>query len=157
MVKKGFSLIELLLAIVLLGILTLTISTLFTAGLKAWSIGYIRHNSRTDLSQAMQRMVRDIRQARSATVISTQIDFTAELDSTLAGTETYRYRLFNNELRWIRTSPEPTTETILGQNMVIGGAASNFSSIGNLITIQLQNSLDQIITTLRNNVRPRNL
>jgi len=155
--KRAFSLMELIIVIMMLFALVGTVTLLFIVGLKAFDAGYARGDIRQDISQAMQRMIREIRQAKDSTVIvtSTQIDFTADLDSGISGDEVYRYRLVSNELRWSRISPNSTSEVILARNLDL--PASSFSEDSNLISIQLQSTQDEQTVILRSNVRPRNL
>jgi prepilin-type N-terminal cleavage/methylation domain-containing protein len=152
--RTGLTLIELLIVIMMLGLLGATVTTMFVTGMKVFSEDYTRQDLRLDIGQALQRIVRDVRQAKTKTVISTQIDFTADLDAAISGDETYRYRLVSNELRWSRVNPNPTPEVKLAQNLDL--PASSFNDSSHLIAIELQGARDAQTVVFRSQARPRN-
>jgi hypothetical protein len=151
---KGLTLIELVMVIIMLGLVSGTVTTMFVVGMKIFSEDYTRHDLRLNIAQATQRMVREVRQAKTKTVIADQIDFTADLDSSMAGDETYRYRLVSNELRWSRVNPNPTPEVKLAENL--DPSTSSFSDNSHLISIQLQSTQNTQTVVVRSQVRPRN-
>jgi len=155
--NKGLTLTECILALAMLFILAGTITLLFTVGLRTFWSGYTRKDIRQEMGLGMQRMLREVRQAKSASlsVTSSQIDFSADLNSDLGGDEDYRYRLSDSSLLWSRTNPSPTAEIVLVGNLDL--TASSFSEAGNLITVQMQGSRDEQTVLLRSQIRPRNL
>ena len=69
--QKGFSLIELMVVVVILGIIVLGLVTFFTGGAKSWVAGQSQLEAQRNARQAMDRMVREIREA---SVITTNDD-----------------------------------------------------------------------------------
>jgi len=75
--QRGFSLIELMVVVVILGIIVLGLVTFFTGGAKSWVAGQSQLEAQRNARQAMDRMVREIREADyvASTSISDDIDF----------------------------------------------------------------------------------
>lgn len=65
--QKGFSLIELMVVVVILGLITLGLVTFFTGGTKSWVAGQSQLEAQRNARQAMDRMVREIREASKIT------------------------------------------------------------------------------------------
>jgi len=65
--QKGFSLIELMVVVVILGIIVLGLVTFFTGGAKSWVAGQSQLAAQRNARQAMDRMVREIREASEVT------------------------------------------------------------------------------------------
>lgn len=63
--KKGFSLIEMMVAVVILGLIILALVTFFTGGTKAWVAGQSQLEAQRNARQAMDRMVRKIREGKN--------------------------------------------------------------------------------------------
>jgi prepilin-type N-terminal cleavage/methylation domain-containing protein len=61
--QKGFSLIEMMVVVVVLGIIVLGLVTFFTGGTKSWVSGQYQLTAQRNARQAMDRMVREIREA----------------------------------------------------------------------------------------------
>ena len=61
--QKGFSLIEMMVVVVILGIIVLGLVTFFTGGAKSWVAGQSQLEAQRNARQAMDRMVRQIREA----------------------------------------------------------------------------------------------
>jgi prepilin-type N-terminal cleavage/methylation domain-containing protein len=59
--KKGFSLIELLVVITILGIAILGLVTFFSGGTRSWIAGQSQLTAQRNARQAMDRMVRELR------------------------------------------------------------------------------------------------
>lgn len=59
--KKGFSLIELIVVITILGIVILGLVTFFTGGTRSWVAGQSQLKAQRNARQAMDRMVRELR------------------------------------------------------------------------------------------------
>lgn len=63
--KKGFSLIEMMVVVVILGLMVLGLVTFFTGGVKSWVAGQSQLTAQRNARQAMDRMVREIREGES--------------------------------------------------------------------------------------------
>lgn len=66
--QRGFSLIELMVVVVILGIIVLGLVTFFTGGAKSWVAGQSQLEAQRNARQAMDRMVREIREASKITI-----------------------------------------------------------------------------------------
>lgn len=60
--QKGFSLIEMMVVVVILGLIVLGLVTFFTGGAKSWVAGQSQLTAQRNARQAMDRMVREIRE-----------------------------------------------------------------------------------------------
>jgi len=61
--QKGYSLIEMMVVVVILGLIILGLVTFFTGGTKSWVAGQSQLEAQRNARQAMERMVREIREA----------------------------------------------------------------------------------------------
>ena len=59
--EKGFSLIEMMIVVVILGLIVLGLVTFFTGGAKSWVAGQSQIKAQREARQAIDRMVREIR------------------------------------------------------------------------------------------------
>ena len=77
--KKGFSLIELMVVVVILGLMVLGLVTFFTGGVRSWISGQSQLEAQRNARQAMDIMVREIREGESysSTVSSVTVDIPA--------------------------------------------------------------------------------
>lgn len=66
--QKGFSLIEMMVVVVILGLVVLGLVTFFTGGVKSWVTGQSQLTAQRNARQAMDRMVREIREGNSFTI-----------------------------------------------------------------------------------------
>lgn len=66
--QKGFSLIEMMVVVVILGLIVLGLVTFFTGGTKSWVAGQSQLKAQREARQAMDRMVREIREGNSFTI-----------------------------------------------------------------------------------------
>ena len=168
--KKGLTLIELLITTAVLSILVLTVGYTFIIGLRLWNDGYDRSDIRTDLSQALELVSKNLRQAKSIDAITAgSITFTADLGD---GDDTYRIYMYNAS----DTEPPPykqntyqlrrakTTVTYGSGPVLIANVkkpnppnAKPFSQSGNVITIDLVVERGDQTVAMRTNVRPRSL
>jgi prepilin-type N-terminal cleavage/methylation domain-containing protein len=75
--KKGFSLIEMMVVVVILGLIVLGLVTFFTGGAKSWVAGQSQLEAQRNARQAMDIMVREIRESDSinSSSIITNISF----------------------------------------------------------------------------------
>ncbi len=60
--KRGFTLLETLIVFSLLSVLMCVSAYLFTVGLRVWSTGSLRTEIREDMSYAMEKVVRDLKE-----------------------------------------------------------------------------------------------
>ena len=60
--KKGLSLIEMMVVVVILGVIVLALVTFFTGGTKSWVAGQSQLKAQREARQAIDRMVREIRE-----------------------------------------------------------------------------------------------
>jgi len=84
--KKGFSLIEMMVVVVILGLIVLGLVTFFTGGTKSWVAGQYQLTAQRNARQAMDRMVREIRGASGIIANSTtskEINFNTPWNSNL--------------------------------------------------------------------------
>jgi len=65
--QKGFSLIEMMVVVVILGLIVLGLVTFFTGGAKSWVAGQSQLEAQRNARQAMDRMVREIREGSEIT------------------------------------------------------------------------------------------
>ena len=75
--QRGFSLIEMMVVVVILGVIVLGLVTFFTGGAKSWVAGQSQLEAQRNARQAMDRMVREIREASDiiASSTSSEINF----------------------------------------------------------------------------------
>ena len=94
--QKGFSLIEMMVVVVILGLIVLGLVTFFTGGAKSWVAGQSQLTAQRNARQAMDRMVREIREGKN--IINDLVDisdadtivvFIPDLGSKLAYKATY--------------------------------------------------------------------
>ena len=65
--QKGFSLIEMMVVVVILGLIVLGLVTFFTGGTKSWVAGQSQLEAQRNARQAMDGMVREIREGKNVT------------------------------------------------------------------------------------------
>ena len=65
--QKGFSLIEMMVVVVILGLIVLGLVTFFTGGAKSWVAGQSQLEAQRNARQAMDRVVREIREGKNVT------------------------------------------------------------------------------------------
>lgn len=63
--QKGFSLIEMMVVVVILGLIVLGLVTFFTGGVRSWMSGQSQLEAQRNARQAMDIMVREIREGDS--------------------------------------------------------------------------------------------
>jgi prepilin-type N-terminal cleavage/methylation domain-containing protein len=69
--NKGFSLIELMVVVVILSLMVLGLVTFFTGGIRSWITGQGQLQAQREARQAMDQMVREIREASNIIANST--------------------------------------------------------------------------------------
>jgi len=84
--NRGVSLIELMVVVVILSLIILGLVTFFTGGVRSWITGQNQLSAQRNARQAMDWMVREIREAdyiNSSSAIS-QIDFNTPFDGSIS-------------------------------------------------------------------------
>ena len=74
--QKGFSLIEMMVVVVILGLIVLGLVTFFTGGAKSWVAGQSQLKAQREARQAMDRMVREIREGNDIENVSNATSIT---------------------------------------------------------------------------------
>lgn len=93
--KNGLTLIEVLITTVILSIVVFTVGYTFIVGLRLWDLGYTRANMRGKMTQAIELVSKNLRQASSIDeIIPGSITFTADLGS---GSTSYRVYLYHED------------------------------------------------------------
>ncbi len=164
----GFTILEILIVILALTIVVGVVNNVYIVGLDLWSEGISRSSIRTDLSQALELVSKNLRRATSIDAITaSSITFTADLGG---GSSSYRVYLYNAsdsepnppysqdnyDLRWA----QGTTTYGSGANLATDIAQpinTPFTQNGNVITLDLTATRGEETVRLRSNVRPRNL
>jgi prepilin-type N-terminal cleavage/methylation domain-containing protein len=67
--QYGFSLIELMVVVLILGFITIGLVTFFSGGVRSWISGQSQLQAQREARQAMDIMVRDIREGKSYTLV----------------------------------------------------------------------------------------
>ncbi|MCM8784553.1 MAG: prepilin-type N-terminal cleavage/methylation domain-containing protein [Candidatus Omnitrophica bacterium] len=130
-IKKSVTLVELLIAIAIVGIISLGLTFMLTQGLKVWTGG----TARTDIVDrgriALERLSRELRQAERFTVTTwtaNNIKFNVVLGGT---TYIVEYKLANNSLlRSEKTSAEASDDFISLANYVNNLTFTYYNKIG---------------------------
>ena len=65
--QKGFSLIEMMVVVVVMGVIILALVTFFTGGTRSWIFGQSQLSAQRNARQAMDWMVREIRHGEAVT------------------------------------------------------------------------------------------
>ncbi len=60
--RRGFTLLEIVIVLMLFSVLLGVTGSLFLVGLRAWDSGYLRTGIREDESYAMEKVVRDLKE-----------------------------------------------------------------------------------------------
>jgi len=91
--QRGFSLIEMMVVVCILGLIVLGLVTFFTGGVMSWITGQGQLQAQREARQAMDRMVREIREGEAVTSITTTSITVAipALGSDPAGSVTYAW------------------------------------------------------------------
>jgi prepilin-type N-terminal cleavage/methylation domain-containing protein len=90
--QRGFSLIEMMVVVVILGLIVLGLVTFFTGGARSWITGQGQLQAQREARQAMDIMVREIREGKSYSYTATSITVAIPaLGSDPAGSVTYAW------------------------------------------------------------------
>ena len=166
--KKGFTLLEILVVILTVSIVIVAVGNIYILGLKVWSQSYSHLDVRSELTQAMEAVSKNLRQATSIDSLSeSSITFTADLGSGSTSCRIYLYNASDPEpnppytqttyaLRWAEGSVSYGAGANLASDIVQPTSAP-FTRGNNLITINLTDAKQDESVNLKSNVRPRNL
>jgi len=178
--NRGFTLIETIIVLLLLAMLLGVSGSLFVVGLHAWDAGYIRGGIREDVSYAMEKVVRDLKEMANGSLdqynpgggdIAHTIEFT-DLDG-----NTYVFYLYNADdssfdstysesfydLRKADISgddPASGEGTLILKDLVSPDATAPATALtisGNQVTLDFVVQRSDEIVRIRTKVRPRNL
>ena len=169
--QKGLTLIEVLVATVIMSVLVFTIGYTFVIGLRQWDEGYARAQMRTQMAQALELVTKNLRQAQSIDALTAgSITFTADLGS---GQMSYRVYMYNSsdpepnppytqntyDLRWAQGTVTYGSGSIIASNIARPSPPSSnpFSQRGNVITMNFELQHGSQTVDMRTNVRVRNL
>ena len=184
--RKGFTVIELLVAITLLSILLAVTISFYPLVIKVWNSGRSTYALRDDLSRVSEVLKDYLTKASNFTIINPgRIVFTANVDPTTPAGEfcvlylynandttwpsTYPYAMY--ELRFMTYTPGPGQPAFGGGRSLLGDTSAgnatpfglrpppytSFSSSGNQISVTLNETRDKENKALSFEVRPRNL
>jgi prepilin-type N-terminal cleavage/methylation domain-containing protein len=168
-VKKGFTLIEVIIVIAMLAVLTAASAYIYHAILLAWSSQEKRAGIVTDIDRAIEELARDLREAKQVQSADDEIRFTRD------NSAYYIYYLYNANdtypLSFNQSSYQlrkaPLTAGISGNftygsgqiilNDMLSPPTSDLSMSGNIITIDA--SIQRATETIRSRtqVKPRNI
>jgi prepilin-type N-terminal cleavage/methylation domain-containing protein len=178
--NRGFTLIETIIVLLLLAMLLGVSGSLFVVGLHAWDAGYIRGGIREDVSYAMEKVVRDLKEMANGSLdqynpgggdIAHTIEFT-DLDG-----NTYVFYLYNADdssfdstysesFYDLRKADIPGDDPASGEGTLIlrdlvspdaTAPATALTISGNQGTLDFVVQRSDEIVRIRTKVRPRNL
>lgn len=89
--NEGFSLIELMVVVLILSLITIGLVTIFSGGIRSWVSGQSQLQAQREARQAMDRMVREIREASNIVIGSGNTSITISYPSLFSkGPITYK-------------------------------------------------------------------
>ena len=179
--KRGFTLLEMIIVLVLLSILLGATGFVFLAGLRAWDSGCIRTGIRADASYAMDKTVRDLKKIANGSLgqyssIANTIEYREfqpdgtgdtyvfylynSADSTLDSS--YTENLYNLHKANITDGDDPALGegTLLLRDLVSPDAAAPATALtisGNQATLDFVLQRGDETVRLKTKIRPRNL
>ena len=113
--KKGFSLIELMIVVAILALIVLGLVTFFTGGARSWITGQNQLKAQREARQAIDRMVREIREGQDIKSVSTDDSVTVDVPHfDTNGNIDYYYEVeFELENTTIKRNTNPLIENVL--------------------------------------------
>jgi len=77
--QRGFSLIEMMVVVAILGLIVLALVTFFTGGTKSWVAGQSQLKAQREARQAIDRMVREIRHGEAVVISGPNTSITVSI------------------------------------------------------------------------------
>ncbi|MBF0331027.1 MAG: hypothetical protein HQL17_03760 [Candidatus Omnitrophica bacterium] len=152
MKKVGFTLLELIIVLGMTVVLVGGVMFVYMVSFNAWNSGQDRTSLRIELSQAIEAMSKDLRQASSVTLTNVN-----DVKYTVAGVD-YRYCLYSaTGAPYGLVKGSGSVPCAAGPIMASGLSTSVFTYVGNVLTIDLSAVRNASSVHLRTNVWPRNL
>jgi len=148
---KGFSLIELMVVVVVLSLIVLGLVTFFTGGARSWISGQSQLSAQRNARQAMDFMVREIREGRSYTIGGGNDSITIDYPSSF-GKNAVTYKLSGNIMQRETNS---VTNNLLNSVSALVFTPSDGSKIHILLEVDVDND-DKPDISLNTEVNLRN-
>lgn len=143
----GFSIIELMVVVIIIGLITLGLVALFSGGVRSWISGESQLEAQRNARQAMDSMVRELRHAKSVVISDDEYSIVATIP-TLNGSVQY-----NVTYSWSGTPHDPLNRTKSdGTNVVINDVlnlqfiSTKSSRVNILLSIDMDNDFVADIT-----------
>ena len=150
--KKGFSLVELMVVVAVLSIVILGLVTFFTAGTRSWVSGQSQLKAQREARQVMDRMVKEIRHGKSATLNSTEsikVHIPALSDSSAY------YVTFEKSGRYLNRKVDSGTNHLLDNVTKLEFTLPDSAKLNILFEVDVDDD-DKPDITLKTHVRLRN-
>ena len=160
MKRRGFSLLEVILVVAMTAILSGAVFFVYLACFRAWNAGENRAELRTELSQALEAITRDLYRAKDITLES------AHSLRFVQGTSEFRFYLYSADdpdppaydktaYRLLKSSADETYGK--GTMLATGVQPTVFSYDNKVVTVDLTATKDGSTVHMRTRIRPRNL
>lgn len=151
--QKGFSLIEMMVVVVILGLIVLGLVTFFTGGAKSWVAGQYQLKAQREARQAIDRMVREIREGGSIASGSNTTSITINYPDSL-GKSPVTYSL-STSTSTISRDGNPLINNVKTLNFSYPGTPEDSSKVHILLEVDVDNDGNPDIT-LNTDVNLRN-
>ena len=177
--KRGFTLLETLIVFSLLSVLMGVSAHLFTVSLRVWGTGSLRTEIRENMSYAIEKTVRDLKEMANASLDQyNSIAHTIQYDEISGDGDTYVLYLYNSadpvfNSRYNRSlynlrkanitqgdNPDSGEGVLILRDLVSPDAASPATALtvsGNQVTLDFVVQRSDETVRLRTKIRPRNL
>lgn len=169
--NRGFALIELIIVVALIALAFMGIYNLFSGGMKSWKTGTTQINAQQNVRFAMDKMVREIRQAGYGVTTGdkitlaepSKIEFRADLNSDETPEKICYYLNSDTGVIYKRISDDGSGIPVTNSEFFIKNLEFNYipdTANVELITITMEVDSDKdggADFTLKSEVKPRNL
>ncbi|MBA7530394.1 hypothetical protein ES705_22600 [subsurface metagenome] len=149
--QRGFSLIEMMVVVVILGLIVLGLVTFFTGGAKSWVAGQSQLEAQRNARQAIDRMVREIREGNSIESGSNATSITINYLASF-GKSSVTYSLSGTT---IKRNDNPLINKVRTLNFSYPDTPSDSSKVHILLEVDVDNDGNPDIT-LNTDVNLRN-
>ena len=95
--SKGFTLVEMMVTVVILSIIVLGLVTFFSGGMRSWVSGQSQLKAQREARQAMDRMVREIREGDK--IIDTSTNSAINFHTPFKGNMSFSYNSSEREIK----------------------------------------------------------